>query len=187
MPRNPRNAPVGRTFHVWANGVANTFIFRDALDREVMLRLLREETKLSNWTCLAYVVMSSHYHLLLRLTEPTLSSGFQRLNLRYAIHHNKRYEQRGHCFDQRFQSTLVDDTPEDELEVARYIALNPTRAGLCRAPEDWAWSSYGATVGLYPAGRIIDLDAALAPVGGSASAYRAFVEASDPRLRQATA
>jgi hypothetical protein len=51
------------TFHVWANGVANSFIFRDPDDRNYLLRLLREEVKLSGWTCLSYVVMSSHYHL----------------------------------------------------------------------------------------------------------------------------
>lgn len=170
------------TFHVWANGVANSFIFRDAVDRDWMLRLLREEVRLSRWTCLSYVVMSSHYHLMLRLNEATLSSGLQRLNYRYALHHNRRHGQRGHCFDQRFQSRLVVDDA-DELDLARYIALNPTRADLCRLPEDWPWSSYGAVAGLYPRDRIVDHNAALAPVRGSARRYRSFVEEVDPRLR----
>jgi len=171
------------TFHIWANGVANSFIFRDAQDRDCLLKLLKEEVKLSGWTCLSYVVMSSHYHLLLRLTEPTLSTGFQRLNRRYALYHNRRYGQRGHCFDQRFQSHAVDGN-EDELETARYLALNPTRAAMCRAPEEWPWSSYGAVAGYYPRDRIVDTRAALAPAGGSRTRYRAFVEESDPRLRR---
>ena len=171
------------TFHAWSNGVANSFIFRDGEDRDVLLKLLREEVRLSKWTCLSYVVLSSHYHLLIRLTEPTLSTGFQRLNYRYALHHNRRYGRRGHCFEQRFQSRVVGDA-EDELELARYIALNPTRAGMCRLPEDWPWSSYGAVVGLYPRDRIVDTSSALAPARGSASRYRAFVEQEDPRLRR---
>ena len=169
------------TFHVWANGVAKSFIFRDGVDRDVMLKLLREEVAFSNWTCLSYVVLSSHYHLLIRLNEPTLSTGLQRLNKRYAGYHNKRYERRGHCFDQRFQSLLVKDA-DDELETARYLALNPTRAGMCRLPEDWPWSSYGAVIGKYPRDRIVDTRQALAPARGSRSRYRAFVEAVDPRL-----
>lgn len=169
-------------FHVWANGVANSYIFRDADDRNHLLRLLREEVRLSRWTCLSYVVMSSHYHLLLRLAEATLSSGFQRLNYRYALYHNRRYGQRGHCFDQRFQSHLID--AEDELEIARYLALNPTRAAMCTLPEEWPWSSYGSVVGLYPRDPIVDLRAALAPAGGSQKKYRAFVEETDPRLRR---
>jgi hypothetical protein len=28
------------------------------------------------------------------------------------------------------------------LELYRYLALNPVRAGLCRRPERWTWGSY---------------------------------------------
>jgi hypothetical protein len=169
---------------VWANGVANSFIFRDGEDRDFMLRLLREEVALSKWTCLSYTVLSSHYHLMLRLADETLSAGLQRLNYRYALHHNRRYRQRGHCFEQRFQNKAVDDAA-DELEVARYIALNPTRAGMCRLPEDYPWSSYGSLIGLYPPDPIVDAKTALSVVGGSKARYRAFVEELDPRLRRA--
>lgn len=34
------------------------------------------------------------------------------------------------------------------MEAYAYIARNPVRAGLVRAPEDWPWSSYRATAGL---------------------------------------
>jgi hypothetical protein len=30
----------------------------------------------------------------------------------------------------------------------RYVALNPVEAGICRTPEEWPWSSFGATLGL---------------------------------------
>jgi hypothetical protein len=38
------------------------------------------------------------------------------------------------------------ETDEQLLTVARYIVLNPVRAGLCRTAADWRWSSYRATV-----------------------------------------
>jgi hypothetical protein len=34
------------------------------------------------------------------------------------------------------------------FESCRYVVLNPVRAGLCGAPEDWRWSSYRACAGL---------------------------------------
>jgi len=34
------------------------------------------------------------------------------------------------------------------LTVARYIVLNPVRAGMVERPGDWPWSSYRATAGL---------------------------------------
>jgi REP-associated tyrosine transposase len=184
--RSPRINEPGLTFHVWANGTSGAVLFRDAIDKDVALRMLQEEVALSNWTCLAYVIMSTHYHLLLRLNDATLSSGFLRLNLRYARYYNRRYSLRGHVFDGRFESELVEG-PTGELEVARYIALNPTRAAMCRLPEDYPWSAFGSIVGLYPPDPVIDLRAALAPVGGSRAAYRAFVEALDPRLRRGKA
>ena len=33
------------------------------------------------------------------------------------------------------------------LELARYVVLNPVRAGICDLPEDWPWSSYHAMLG----------------------------------------
>lgn len=33
------------------------------------------------------------------------------------------------------------------LEVARYVVLNPVRAGMVSHPASWPWCSYGATVG----------------------------------------
>jgi hypothetical protein len=41
--------------------------------------------------------------------------------------------------------------PMDEawlIACARYVELNPVRAGLVRRPEDWRWSSAGAHLGL---------------------------------------
>jgi putative transposase len=38
------------------------------------------------------------------------------------------------------------ETDEQLLTVARYIVLNPVRAGLSRSAADWRWSSYRAMV-----------------------------------------
>jgi hypothetical protein len=184
MPRKLRPNEPGLTLHIWANGVRKAPLFRDDVDKAAGIRFLREEVALSKWTCLAYVLMTTHYHLLLRLNVATLSHGMQRLNRRYALHHNQRHNLRGHAFEQRFQCTVVTDGLDGELEVARYLALNPTRAGMAESPQDYAWSSYGATVGLYPADPIVDVGAALAPVSGSRRRYRAYVEEADPRLRR---
>ncbi len=42
------------------------------------------------------------------------------------------------------------------LELARYLPLNPVRAGLCDSPADWQWSSYAATAGLVSAPPFLD-------------------------------
>ena len=183
MPRSPRVNLPGLTYHAWAHSTSGTTLFRDDVDKDAVLSLLREQVVYSGWTCLVYAIMSTHYHLLLRLDEATLSSGFLRLNLRYARYYNRRYGRRGHVFERRFETRVVEGEG-DELETARYIALNPPRANMCGSPEEYGWSSYGSIIGVYPRDPIVDLDAALAPVGGSRAAYRRFVEEGDPRVRR---
>jgi REP element-mobilizing transposase RayT len=184
MARKLRINEKGLTYHVWAHGVDDMPLFGDAVAKETAVRLLREEVALSSWSCLEYVVMTTHYHLVLTLREPTLSSGLQRFNMRYAQWFNKTNARRGHAFESRFGCRLVNGD-DDQLEAMRYVALNPTRARICRRPEQYPWCGYGATVGLYAPDPLVDLKAALRPVKGSRDAYRAFVEELDPRRRRA--
>ena len=53
-------------------------------------------------------------------------------------------------FQGRFKSILVD-SERYLLELARYVVLNPVRAGMVDQPSEWPWSSYRATAGLEPA------------------------------------
>jgi hypothetical protein len=168
---------------VWANGVPGQSIFRAPEDKNVALKLLEEEVVLSRWTCLEYVFMSTHYHVVISLQTPTLSSGFQRFNVRYAQYFNALYRRRGHVFESRFQSKLVDGAA-GQLEVTGYVALNPKRAGMCELPEQYPWCGYGATIGLFAPDPVVDPKATLAPLGGSRAAYRRYVEEQDPRVRR---
>ncbi|HEU5163040.1 MAG TPA: hypothetical protein VFV54_07840, partial [Thermoanaerobaculia bacterium] len=79
--------------------------------------------------------------------ERTLSRGMQWLNGRYAQKFNKRHKRVGHLFQGRFHAELVEKQSH-LLELARYVVLNPVRAGIVDRPEDYRWSSYRATVGL---------------------------------------
>ena len=49
-------------------------------------------------------------------------------------------------FHGRYKAILVQQESY-LLELARYVVLNPLRAGMVRAAKDWPWSSYRATVG----------------------------------------
>lgn len=181
MARKLRINEPGLSYHVWINGVAGMSIFRDPADKDFMVALLRDEVELSRWTCLEYAVMSTHYHVFLRLRKPTLSSGFQRVNVRYARYFNDKYNKRGHVFDARFHAKIAEGRFA-QLETIRYVALNPVKASICDRAEQYPWSGYGATIGCYADDDVVDVRALLT-LFGSRAAYRKYVEEPDERVR----
>ena len=179
---------VGETFHVNTKAVAGTRVFRDDEDRALFLSLMRREVARSQWICLAYSVLGTHYHVLLRLRQCTLSSGMQHLNGGYARSFNGRYRRRGALWQRRFYDTLIESDAH-LLEVNRYIALNAVRAGLCERPEDYQWCSYGAAIGKHPPDPLVDENELLELFGQSRERARRrlqqFVEEGDERVRRA--
>jgi REP element-mobilizing transposase RayT len=146
MGRNPRVAVAG-LHHVTAKGNNGRELFLDDLDREAFLAALARVVRRHMWTCHAFCLMTNHFHLLAETPDESLPSGMHRLNLGYAQSFNRRYGTTGHVFQGRYYSGHVTSDGH-ALLVVRYLAHNPVEAGLCRMPEDWPWSSYGATLGL---------------------------------------
>ncbi|MEQ6378762.1 transposase, partial [Bacillaceae bacterium S4-13-56] len=53
----------------------------------------------------------------------------------------QKYHFSGHVFESRYGAELLS-TVEYELEVNKYIHLNPLRANMVERLEDYRWSSY---------------------------------------------
>jgi hypothetical protein len=90
--------------------------------------------------------MDNHYHLLIDTPDGNLSIGMRQLNGIYTQRFNKRHGRVGHLFQGRFKGVLVQKDSH-LLEACRYVVLNPVRVGSVQRPEEWMWSSYGATAG----------------------------------------
>jgi putative transposase len=116
-------------------------IHEDTTDYRRFLLLLGQLAKELGWTCHVRCQMPNHFHLVLETPEPNLSAGMQRLNSRYAQWFNWRHGYKGHAFESRFYSGMIESNAHF-LEVARYVVLNPVRARLCRHPREWPFSSY---------------------------------------------
>jgi putative transposase len=157
MARRQREDFPGAIAHVTARGVEGRMIFVDADDCHRFLGLLRGVVARYAWRWNAYCLMGTHFHLLIRTPEAGLGAGMKLLNGAYAQGYNRRHGRRGHLFEERYHSVTVE-RESHLLELARYIALNPVRAGLCERPEAWRWSSYAATAGLAPAPPFLALE-----------------------------
>jgi putative transposase len=137
----------GALYHVTSRGDRREPIFDDDEDREMFLAVLGEVVDRFNWRCHAYCLMGNHYHLVVETVEGNLSKGMRQLNGVFTQASNRRHGRSGHLLQGRFKAILVDREAY-LLELARYVVLNPVRAGMVGAAGDWPWSSYGATAGV---------------------------------------
>ena len=145
MPRPPRIEVPGGVYHVNAGSVTSRALFYGNLYRDRFLSFLNAVTSRYSLEILAYVLLSTHYHMVVRIDERDLSRAMQWLNSRFATCVNAMESDRGHVFGARFGSKLVTSDAQ-LLATVRYIARNPVRAGLCRRACEWRWSSYSILV-----------------------------------------
>jgi putative transposase len=139
MPRRPRRILPGGYFHITSRGVSGQFIFTDDVDRRRFVLLLSNVSELWGWRLIAWCLMGTHYHLVVESTREQMSHAVHRLNGLYAQSFNRRHDRRGHLFENRFSSWVVQD--EEHLHATiGYILENPARAGLCVEPGAWLWS-----------------------------------------------
>lgn len=183
----PRIETVDATYHVNGKAVDGGKLFRDDVDRMSFLLLLADQARRSDWCVLGYSLMTTHYHLILRLRDLTLSSGFHRFNSIYARSFNLRHDRRGALWQRRFFDSIVE-TDSHLYETIRYVALNAPRANACRAPEDWPWSNYGSSIGVAPGDPLVDEVELLRLFDPrpevARRVLRGMVEELDPRARR---
>ena len=86
--------------------------------------------------------MCNHYHLALETPAGNLVAGMRWLQGTFATRFNRLCEERGHLFQGRCKSLIVDPC-EGLGPLCHYIHFNPVREGLCRVWElaAWRWSS----------------------------------------------
>ena len=173
MPRQLRQDYAGATHHVVTRGVDRSAIAVDEQDYERALLLLERTVAQYELRCHAWCVLPNHLHLLVTSQLGNLSRAMHWLGTCTAQTFNQRHGRSGHLYQARFRSTLVD-TDAYLLELARYLPLNPVRAELCDAPEEWPWSSYRATIGGCERPPALD-DSHLVDLLGSTEAYAAWV------------
>jgi REP element-mobilizing transposase RayT len=117
----------GYWFHVTGRGNARGKLFLDGSDRRRFVELLSAVESRYGLEVHGYVLMSNHYHLLLRMKQESgLSAGMQWLGVSYTVWFNRRHRRSGHLLEGRFKAILVEfDTRGAAL--SRYLHLNPVR------------------------------------------------------------
>src|SRR3954463_8387521 len=140
MPRLARLVVPDFPHHVTQRGNRRLPTFFSDGDYALYRHLLRESCARAGTRIWAWCLMPNHVHLILvPESEDGLRAALAEAHRRYTRVVNEREGWRGHLWQSRFASFVMD---EDWLiACARYVELNPVRAGLVARPEHWRWSS----------------------------------------------
>ncbi len=119
-------------------------------------------------------VTINHVHLIaVPRAEESLRRAIGEAHRRYTRKINFRQKWRGYLWQGRFASFVMDEPYL--LAAARYVELNPVRAGLVATAEAWAWSSAKA--------HLIGRDDRLvkvAPLSAMVADWAAFLDSALP-------
>ncbi len=182
--RKQREWYPGATYHLMERGIRRMEIFKDEMDYESFLIILRRLTEKYAMTLHAYCLMTNHVHLLLESSDQEISGFMQRMAGDYARTYNRRHGYRGHLFENRYKGCLVRDDSYF-LQTSRYIHLNPVKAGIVQHAEEYPWSSYRCMLGFRDDG-MTERERTLSFFKGhSICLYRQFVEDSGHRYEAA--
>jgi putative transposase len=145
--RKKRGQVCAGTYHVWRRATGPIEMFRDDSDRSSFCSRLARVIEKYNWSCHAFVLMPTHFHLILTtVLDDVVQPGMRDWFGPYAQEFNRRWARSGHLKAAPYGLRRVWDDA-DLCGLVRYVARNPVRDKLCERPQDWQWSSYLGSAG----------------------------------------
>jgi REP element-mobilizing transposase RayT len=155
MARKNRGRVFAGTYHVWRRTTGPIPMFRDDFDRQAFCTRLVTSMLRHGWTCHAFVLMPTHFHLVVSVLDDAMQPGMRDAFGPYAQEFNRRWARSGHLKAAPYKLRPVWGD-FDLHNLVRYVARNPVRDGLCEHPQDWRWSSYPGSAAYAPPFRFVD-------------------------------
>lgn len=140
MPRRRRFDAPGLLHHVMNRGIARRTVFESRRDMRVFLYLLAREVRAGRIELLAFAILPTHFHLLLRSRTGELDLVMQRVLNQYVRYFNRSRRRDGPLFRGRYMAKAVRSRRYFE-NLIRYIDRNPVAARLASRPEDYPYGS----------------------------------------------
>ena len=134
MARLARVIAPGMPHHVTQRGNRRQQTFSGEEDYQHYLELMAQFCRAEQVAIWAYCLMPDHVHLIVvPQSAESLRRAIGEAHRWYTRWINFREGWRGHLWQGRFASFVMDE--DHLLTAARYVELNPVRAGLVQAPS----------------------------------------------------
>ena len=140
MPRAHRLHAPGAGTHITARLQGGAPLFTETV-RDAVASLICEAAQFNGVQILALVVMPNHFHIVARQGGFPLGWMMQCAMQRTSLLIRRNFGGQGHVFGRRYWSCICDN-PDYLRQAILYTHLNPWKAGLCRTPADYRWSSH---------------------------------------------
>ena len=144
MSRIARAVAINLPHHITQRGNYQQDIFIDDEDRLQYLEWIREYSERLELAIWAYCLMTNHVHFIVVPGKEDSIKTFNYTHMRYSQYFNKKIEKRGHLWQGRFYSCILDKN--HALSAIKYIERNPVRAKMVENASDWKWSSAKAHI-----------------------------------------
>ncbi|WP_097305084.1 REP-associated tyrosine transposase [Pseudomonas chlororaphis] len=131
-----RVSEMGRIYSVTAVTHQRHPVFRDWRRGRLVVDELRRVQAAGLADSLAWVVMPDHVHWLLELRSRSLGEAMCRFKSRSSLAVNRALNTQGRLWQKGYHDRALR-RDEDLKVIARYIILNPVRAGLVQRPGDY--------------------------------------------------
>lgn len=142
MPRIPRSYLKTQYFHVITQGLNKSYIFEKAEDIKYYIKIMYKLEQDQSVKIISYCIMNNHAHMLIRSEfAEELGKYMQRLNTKYAMYYNKKYQRVGYVFKNRYKSEGIYDK-RYLYNCINYIYNNPVKAGICNNASEYPYSNY---------------------------------------------
>lgn len=134
--RKGRYSEAGRAYLLTTVTEQRRPVFADWRVGRLLVAELRAEHEIARVASLAWVVMPDHVHWLVTLREGTLDALVRRVKSRSAVAANAAMGVGGQLWQKGYHDHAV--RAEDDLrDMARYVVVNPLRAGLVTSLADY--------------------------------------------------
>lgn len=173
----------GAVYHIMIRGIRRADIFKDEGDYGVYLENVEMVMRKYPFILYSYCLMTNHVHLQLETIDDEIWNIMREINRNYTKYFNKKYNYTGSLYDGRYKSEIIEND-QYNLQVSRYIHLNPVKANMVNEPLEYKWSSYNAYIDADADNdRIIDDEKILSYFKDKSRAlYMKYVESIDINL-----
>ena len=164
MPRLPRIYLENCLYYVTSRANQGQEIFRDPEDYKMYLELLKKYKEQFGFKLFSFMLGKEQISLLMEVGEgATISVIMHGVSSNYTKYFNSRYQKKGHLFQERFRSVVVEKKPY-LLDLISYIHLSPANQSLYSSHLLYLYNNQNQDEAADKIGKILNLETEVAQV-----------------------